>query len=127
VNVKEMLARATKNKQKSGVENVEFVHSRITDIPLESGVADCVISNCVINLVPESEKHLVFKEMFRLLKSGGRVAVSDILATKELPVAIKESIALYCGCIAGASQVGEYDAFLKNAGFEREDSPKTTK
>jgi arsenite methyltransferase len=112
-----MLTRANKNKQNSGVENVEFVHSQITDISLESEIADCVISNCVINLVPESEKNLVFREMFRLLKFGGRVAVSDILATKDLPAAMKKNIALYCGCIAGASKVEEYDGFLKNAGF----------
>jgi arsenite methyltransferase len=117
---KEMLAGAHKNKQASGADNVEFVKSRITDIPLESEIADCVISNCVINLVPESEKHLVFKEVFRLLKPGGRLAVSDILATKELPGAMKDSIALYCGCIAGASQVAEYETYLKAAGFESE-------
>jgi arsenite methyltransferase len=118
--VKEMLALAHKNKQASGVENAEFVKSRITDIPIESDIADCVISNCVINLVPEGEKHLVFKEVFRILKPGGRLAVSDILATKELPQAMKDSIALYCGCIAGASQVKEYKDYMKDAGFRGE-------
>jgi arsenite methyltransferase len=113
-----MLAKANKIKLDSGFTNVEFVESRITDVGvLPSGIADCLISNCVVNLVPAEEKHLVFREMFRLLRTGGRVAVSDILARKPLPEALRGDVAMYVGCIAGASQVSEYDAYLRDAGF----------
>lgn len=114
-----MLARASEIKAKLDKTNVEFVKSSITDISiLESGIADCIISNCVINLVPAAEKHLVFKEIFRLLKPGGRLAVSDILAKKPMPEKIRSDIALYVGCISGASTVSEYEEFLKDAGLE---------
>jgi arsenite methyltransferase len=72
----------------------------------------------VVNLVPEVEKPLVFQEMFRLLKPGGRVAISDILAKRELPTEIKKDLSLYVGCIAGASQVADYEQYLKEAGFQ---------
>ncbi|KAM0443737.1 hypothetical protein ACHAO4_010456 [Trichoderma viride] len=114
---KDMLARAQQLKDDSGKMNVEFVESFITKIPLASGIADCIISNCVINLVPQDEKQLVFDEIFRLLKPGGRVAISDILAKRPLPEKIRQSISLYVGCIAGASQLSEYEVFLRNAGF----------
>ncbi|KAH9439233.1 hypothetical protein MCOR02_002800 [Pyricularia oryzae] len=115
----DMLARASEIKAKLDKTNVEFVKSSITDISiLESGIADCIISNCVINLVPAAEKHLVFKEIFRLLKPGGRLAVSDILAKKPMPEKIRSDIALYVGCISGASTVSEYEEFLKDAGFK---------
>jgi arsenite methyltransferase len=112
-----MLARANENKGKVGADNVEFVESKITSIALESNMANCIISNCVINLVPEGDKPLVFQEMFRLLKSGGRVAISDILAKQPMPDSIREDVALYCGCIAGASQVQDYKSYLRQAGF----------
>lgn len=112
-----MLARANENKSKVGAENIDFVESRITNIALESGIADCLISNCVVNLVPEEDKPLVFQEMFRLLKSGGRVAISDILAKQPLPEKIRRDVALYCRCIAGASQAQDYEAYLRQAGF----------
>ncbi|KAK1755610.1 S-adenosyl-L-methionine-dependent methyltransferase [Echria macrotheca] len=116
----DMLARANKIKESKGADadNVTFVKGVITDIPLDDGIADCIISNCVINLVPAADKHLVFNEMHRLLKSGGRVAVSDILAKKELPPKLKNDLALYVGCIAGAAQVFEYEQWLKEAGFD---------
>jgi len=117
---KDMLARANKIKQSKGAaaDNVSFVKGVITNIPLEAGIADCIISNCVINLVPAAEKPLVFAEMYRLLKpGGGRVAVSDILAKKELPEKLKNDLAMYVGCIAGASKVAEYETWLKEAGF----------
>ncbi|KAK2865119.1 hypothetical protein FQN49_003897 [Arthroderma sp. PD_2] len=114
----DMLERANKNKENAGAENVSFVDSQITAINLTSSVADCIISNCVVNLVPESDKQLVFNEMFRLLKPGGRVAISDILAKKPLPPNIRESVALYVGCIAGASQVEDYNKYLCAAGFD---------
>ncbi|KAL6861954.1 ubiE/COQ5 methyltransferase [Trichoderma novae-zelandiae] len=112
-----MLRKAEELKASSGKHNVEFVKSQITHIALEDGTADCIISNCVVNLVPEEEKQLVFNEMFRLLKPGGRVAISDILAKSPLPEEVRTSMALYVGCIAGASQVGMYHKYLKEAGF----------
>lgn len=114
---KEMLDKANRNKENAKAENVSFVESPITKIELPDGIADCIISNCVVNLVPEDEKQLVFNETFRLLKSGGRVAISDILVKKELPDRLKNSMALYVGCIAGASQVQDYEKYLRKAGF----------
>ncbi|KAI6756905.1 hypothetical protein HG530_011503 [Fusarium avenaceum] len=115
---KDMLAKAMALKADHRMNNVEFVESRITDIALEDNIADCIISNCVINLVPHDEKQQVFDEIFRLLKPGGRVAISDILAKKPVSDNIKNSMALYVGCIAGASQVFEYEQYMRNAGFE---------
>ncbi|KAF0642285.1 hypothetical protein FPSE5266_04020 [Fusarium pseudograminearum] len=115
---KNMIDKANSNKAAMKISNVEFVQGTITSVPLNDATADCIISNCVVNLVPASEKQLVFNEMFRLLKPGGRVAVSDILALKEFTDDIRNNIALYVGCIAGASPVGDYEAFLNNAGFQ---------
>ncbi|KAH7140966.1 SAM-dependent methyltransferase UbiE/COQ5 family protein [Dactylonectria macrodidyma] len=114
---KNMVDKANANKVHSSASNVQFIESAITSIPLPSNTADCIISNCVINLVPAAEKQLAFNEMFRLLNPGGRVAISDILARKEFTEEMKKNIALYVGCVAGASQVNDYEAFLKNAGF----------
>lgn len=113
-----MLAKACKLKDARGTDNVDFIHSFITKIDLPDHYADCIVSNCVINLVPQEEKQLVFDEMFRLLKPGGRAAISDILAKKQLPAEIKENIGLYVGCVAGASQVEEYEQYLAAAGFQ---------
>lgn len=113
-----MLARARLNATKSNISNVSFVESPITSINLPSNSADCIISNCVINLVPSQDKHLVFEEIFRLLKPSGRVAVSDILAKKALPPDLQKDMALYVGCISGATLVGEYEKWLKDAGFQ---------
>ncbi|KAM0226706.1 hypothetical protein ACHAPO_012141, partial [Fusarium lateritium] len=115
---KNMIDKANANKASMNVSNVEFVEGTITSVPLGNATADCIISNCVINLVPASQKQIVFNEMFRLLKPGGRVAVSDILARKESTDQIRNNIALYVGCISGASPVDDYEAFLKNAGFK---------
>ncbi|RMJ04686.1 hypothetical protein CDV36_014649 [Fusarium kuroshium] len=114
---KNMVDKANANKAYTNASNVQFIESAITSIPLPDNTADCIISNCVINLVPAAEKQVVFNEMFRLLNPGGRVAISDILARKEFTEEIKNSITLYVGCIAGASQISDYEAFLKNAGF----------
>ncbi|KAG4279684.1 methyltransferase [Fusarium proliferatum] len=114
----DMLAKALALKADRAINNVEFIESRITNIVLEDGIADCIISNCVVNLVPHNEKQQAFNEMFRLLKPGGRVAISDILAKKPLPEKIRNSMAFYVGCVAGASQVVEYEQYLGNAGFE---------
>ncbi|KAJ6782220.1 hypothetical protein PWT90_06726 [Aphanocladium album] len=113
-----MLAKAHKLKQDTGKTNVEFIHARITDIPLAAATVDCITSNCVINLVPEQEKQAVFREIYRLLKPGGRVAISDILAKRPLPNEIRNRIDLYVGCVAGASQVVEYQTYLETAGFK---------
>ena len=113
-----MLVRANNIKSETRKTNVEFVESRITDMSaLDSGIANCVISNCVLNLVPATEKHVVFNEIFRLLKPGGRVALSDVLAKKPLPEKLKSDMAMYVGCIAGASMASDYEKFLKDAGF----------
>lgn len=112
-----MLSLAEKNKVNSGATNVEFIKGRITDIPLDDGIADVIISNCVINLVPEEEKQSVFNEIYRLLKTGGRVAISDILAKKPLPEEIRQCAAAYVGCVAGASLVSQYQAYFSRAGF----------
>lgn len=114
-----MLAKALRNKELSQAGNTEFVKARITDIsPLPAKSADCIISNCVINLVPEQEKQLAFKELARLLKTGGRLAISDILLKKNLTPQLKEDMALYVGCIAGASKVADYKRYLQHAGFQ---------
>ncbi|KEF56313.1 uncharacterized protein A1O9_07894 [Exophiala aquamarina CBS 119918] len=114
---KDMLERAERNKEKTEFKNVSFVESRITEVALPDAIADCIISNCVVNLVPEGQKQLVFDEMFRLLKAGGRVAISDILTRQELSQELKRDVALYVGCIAGASQVKDYEQYLRTAGF----------
>ncbi|OLN87083.1 putative arsenite methyltransferase [Colletotrichum chlorophyti] len=118
-----MIDRANANAERAGFKNVEFVQSPITTMPLPDGIADCIISNCVINLVPAEEKRHVFNEIYRLLKPGGRVAISDILARKEFTKDIRESAALYVGCIAGASLVADYDGFLRDAGFSGRSPP----
>lgn len=116
-----MLARANEIKNKRNKTNVTFVDSQITDMSsIGSNTADCIISNCVINLVPETEKPLVFKEMYRLLKPGGRLAISDILAKRPLPEKLRANMALYVGCVSGASLVEQYQRYLKEAGFSDE-------
>jgi arsenite methyltransferase len=112
----EMIARARANAASGGYANVEFYHSTIDKIPLPDASVDCVISNCVINLAPD--KPAVFREIFRVLKPGGRVAVSDIALKGELPKEIATSIAAYTGCIAGAIKIEDYRAGLLEAGFQ---------
>jgi arsenite methyltransferase len=113
-----MLTKARHNAEKSSIPNVTFVSSRITSMSLPSSSADVVISNCVINLVPDAEKPLVFQEIHRLLKPGGRLAVSDILLKKEIADEMKRDMALYVGCVAGASRKEEYERWMREAGFE---------
>ncbi|KAE8548854.1 hypothetical protein EYB25_009236 [Talaromyces marneffei] len=113
-----MIDLATKNANASGLSNTSFIEASITSIPLPDSSVDCIISNCVINLVPTKDKSLVFHEIARLLKPGGRLAVSDILARKELPESIANDMTLYVGCIAGASQVVGYEEYLRQAGFQ---------
>jgi SAM-dependent methyltransferase len=111
-----MIERARANALAGGYTNVEFYQSTIDRIPLPDASVDCVISNCVLNLAPD--KPAVFREIARVLKPGGRVAVSDIALKQELPEAVAQSIAAYVGCIAGAIHVDEYRAGLLAAGFE---------
>ena len=113
----DMLDLAKQNRARLQLGNVEFVQSRITDIPLEAGIADIVISNCVINLVPEVEKQVVFNEVSRLLKPGGRVSISDILAKKAIPEDLRNSVSAYVGCVSGASLVSQYQTYLEASGF----------
>lgn len=111
----EMLERARANAAAGGYTNVEFYQSMIDDIPLPDASVDCVISNCVLNLAPD--KPAVFREIFRILKPGGRLAVSDIALKGELPQAIATSLAAYVGCIAGAIPIDDYRRELLKAGF----------
>lgn len=110
-----MLERARENAKKQGLENVEFHESTIDKMPLADGSVDCVISNCVINLAPD--KGAVFREIVRVLKPGGRVAVSDIALKKPLPPEIEKDLFAYVGCIAGAILIDDYLRELKAAGF----------
>ncbi|KAL4990966.1 S-adenosyl-L-methionine-dependent methyltransferase [Aspergillus falconensis] len=116
----EMITLAANNAKKANLPDnqVQFIKAPITSIPLPDSSVDCIISNCVINLVPKEDKPAVFTEIARLLKPGGRVAISDILARKPLPPAIVADMALYVGCIAGASLVKEYEDWLGKAGLE---------
>jgi len=111
----DMLARARVNAEKLGAANVEFRKGFIEKLPVEDGSVDYVISNCVINLSPD--KPAVFREMARVLKPGGRVAVSDIVLLKQLPEDIARDVAAYTGCISGASQMGEYIRYALEAGL----------
>jgi ubiquinone/menaquinone biosynthesis C-methylase UbiE len=111
----EMLRKARENAKKAGYTNVEFRHGEIEKIPVEDTSVDVVISNCVINLSPDKKK--VFEETFRVLKSGGRLAVSDIVLLKDLPEKIKNSVEAYIGCISGAILKDRYLQLLKDAGF----------
>jgi len=111
----EMVSKARENTAKAGFKNVEIRLGEIEHLPLADNSVDVIISNCVINLSPE--KHKVFADAFRVLKAGGRLAVSDIVATSELPQEIKNDLALYAGCMAGASLISEVEAMLKKSGF----------
>jgi arsenite methyltransferase len=111
----EMLALANENRRKAGVENVEFLKGEIEDIPLPENSVDVIISNCVINL--SADKDRVLGEAFRVLKPGGRLAVSDVVVRGSIPTAIRRSIELWAGCIAGALQDSEYAEKLARAGF----------
>jgi len=111
----EMLCKARQNAKKAGYTNVEFRHGEIEKLPVEDTSVDVVISNCVINLSPDKKK--VFEETFRVLKSGGRLAVSDIVLLKDLPEKIRNSVEAYVGCISGAILKDRYLQLLKDAGF----------
>jgi len=111
-----MLSKARKNAEKSSFKNVDFRLGEIEHLPVADASVDVIISNCVINLSPD--KPQVFRDMFRVLKPGGRVAVADIVATAEMPQSVKKDMALYTGCVAGASFTGDLERMLHDAGFE---------
>jgi ubiquinone/menaquinone biosynthesis C-methylase UbiE len=112
----DMLALAHENKRKAGIENVEFLKGEIENIPLPDNMVDVVISNCVINL--SGDKDRVLAEAFRVLKPGGRFAVSDVVVRGEVPAVIRKNMELWVGCIAGALEESEYREKLAKVGFE---------
>lgn len=111
----DMLELAKRNAAEAGVQNVEFLRGRIEEIPLPSGSVDVIISNCVINL--SGDKSKVLAEAFRVLKPGGRFAVSDVVLREALPPALRRSAELWVGCVAGALEEAEFAALLKEQGF----------
>jgi arsenite methyltransferase len=112
----EMLALAEENKRKSGLTNVEFLKGEIENIPLPDNSVDVIVSNCVINL--SGDKDRVLREAFRVLKPGGRFAISDVVVRGDVPPEIRKSIELWVGCVAGALSDTEYQQKLTTAGFE---------
>jgi len=121
----EMVRLARENAAKSGLKNVEFLQGEIESLPVEDATVDAVISNCVINLSTDKER--VFCEVYRVLKPGGRMMVSDIVLDGELPEKIKESVAAYTGCIGGALKRADYLAAIAQAGFTRVEIVAETK
>jgi arsenite methyltransferase len=112
----EMLALARENQRKAGVDNVEFLKGEIEHVPLPDDTVDVVISNCVINL--SADKDAVLAEAFRVLKPGGRFAVSDVVVRGQVPPEVRRSVELWIGCVAGALEESDYRAKLAKAGFE---------
>jgi len=112
----EMLELARENQRRAGVENVEFLRGEIERIPLPDASVDVIISNCVINL--SADKPTVLREAFRVLKPGGRFAVSDVVVRGEVPPAVRRSMELWVGCVAGALEESEFERLLAEAGFE---------
>src|SRR5687767_4710817 len=112
----EMLALARENQAKAGATNVEFLKGEMEDIPLPDGTVDVIVSNCVINL--SADKDRVLAEAFRVLRPGGRLAVSDVVVRGEVPGEIRRSVELWIGCVAGALEESDYRAKLQKAGFE---------
>lgn len=112
----EMLALARENQRKSGLENVEFIKGEIENIPLPDNSVDVIVSNCVINL--SADKDRVLREAFRVLRPGGRFAVSDVVVRGTVPADVKRSVELWVGCIAGALEEKEYEGKLASAGFQ---------
>lgn len=119
----EMLEKANKNKEKLGAENVQFKKGEIENLPLDENIADVIISNCVLNLVPNKNK--AFAEIYRTLKPGGHFCVSDIVIKGNLPEKLKSSAEMYAGCVSGAIQQVEYVEIIKSVGFADIEIKKT--
>jgi len=119
----EMIDKANKNNQKLGYTNVEFRFGEIEKLPLENETADVVVSNCVLNLVPDKQK--AFAEIYRILKTGGHFCISDIVIKGDLPARLKKSAEMYAGCVAGAIQYNEYLNIISKAGFSHVEIKKT--
>jgi len=118
----EMIAKANQNKEKLGYTNVEFKLGDIEEMPIVDNTADVIVSNCVLNLVPNKQK--AFSEMYRILKPGGHFCVSDIVIKGELPPELKKSAEMYAGCVAGAVQQDEYLKIISEAGFNNTEIKK---
>jgi SAM-dependent methyltransferase len=119
----EMIKKANSNNEKLGYKNVNFHLGEIEQIPLDNSIADVVVSNCVLNLVPDKTK--AFSEIFRILKPGAHFCVSDIVLVGDLPEKLQKSAAVYAGCVAGALQQEDYISTIKNAGFKNVQIKKT--
>lgn len=111
----EMIEKARINAEKLGFNNIEFRFGDIEKMPISSDIADVIVSNCVLNLVPD--KPIAFKEIYRVLKPGGHFSVSDIVTTGELPISIKSGAELYAGCVSGAIKKEDYLEIIEDAGF----------
>jgi len=111
----EMIERARENARQANVENVEFRLGEIEHLPVGDSTVDVILSNCVINLSPD--KPAVFGDAYRVLKRGGRLAISDVVATAELPEDVRRDVKLHVGCVAGAAMIDEIRAMLENVGF----------
>ncbi len=111
----EMITKSRRNGEKTGFGNVDFRLGELENLPVADGIVDVILSNCVINLSPEKQR--VFNEAFRVLKPGGRLAISDVVQTAEMPDHIKKDMAMFTACIAGASAIPELESMLRKAGF----------
>jgi len=111
----QMIAKACENAEKLQLKNVEFIKGDIEEIPLSSSIADVVVSNCVLNLVPNKQK--AFNEIYRILKPGGHFSISDVVLVGELPEKLRQNAELYAGCVSGAIQKHDYINTIRNAGF----------
>jgi len=120
-----MIEKARENTRKLGYSNVDFIQGDIENIPVRFGVVDVVISNCVLNLVPDKPK--AFSEIFRVLKQGGHFCISDVVLQGELPVGVKEDATMYAGCVSGALPREEYLSIIKEAGFVNVEVKKVKK
>lgn len=112
----EMIAKSRNNAAKSGIKNVEFRLGEIESLPVADNSVNAVISNCVINLSADKQK--VFREIYRVLKPGGRISISDMALLKELPAKIQRNLTAYVGCVSGAILIGEYEKLLRKAGLK---------